>query len=88
MEADAVATITTLLQLVTNLGVLGMVFWLFVAGRLHGEGELTYLKEALETERKAHEATRHALEIESQRSQLAVLNSQILARAFEKKDGS
>lgn len=86
MEGDAVTTVTTLLQLFTNLGVLGMVFWMFVVGKLHGDGELTYLREALETERRAHEVTRQALSMESQRSQLAVLNSQILSRAFDKKE--
>jgi hypothetical protein len=66
--------------------VLGVIFWLFIVGKLHGEGELDYLKEALETERRAHDSTRHALDIETQRSQLSVLNSEILSRAFHKKE--
>lgn len=86
METDTITTITTLINLCTNLGVLGVVFWLFIVGKLHGEGELDYLKEALETERRAHDATRHALDIETQRSQLSVLNSEILSRAFHKKE--
>lgn len=86
MDTGAITTITTLLNLFTNLGVLGVVFWLFIVGKLHGEGELDYLKEALETERRAHDVTRHALEIETQRSQLSVLNSEILSRAFNKKE--
>jgi len=86
LETDTITTITTLINLCTNLGVLGVVFWLFIVGKLHGEGELDYLKEALETERRAHDATRHALDIETQRSQLSVLNSEILSRAFHKKE--
>lgn len=86
MGSDAINTITSLLQVFTNLGVLGVVFWLFVVGKLHGESELEFLKQALETERNAHEATRHALELETQRSQMAVINSQIISRAFNKKE--
>lgn len=86
MEPEVITTITTLLNVFTNFGVLGIVFWLFVSGKLHGEGELTYVREALDTERSAHDATRHALEIETQRSQISVLNSEILSRALNKKE--
>lgn len=71
---------------VETFGFAGVMVFLFVVGRIHGDGEVEYLKEALDTERKAHDVTKHALEIETQRSQLAYLNSEILQRAFRKGD--
>jgi hypothetical protein len=45
---------------VLNFGVLGIVFLLFVAGRLHSDAEHQQVLKDLDTERTAHERTRGA----------------------------
>jgi citrate synthase len=66
-----------------NLGVLGVVFLLFVAGKLHSQTEYEQLLRDLETERTAHERTREALRIANARSESGALAAEIVARALE-----
>ena len=66
-----------------NLGVLGIVFLLFVAGKLHSETEYQQMLRDLDTERVAHERTREALRIANARSESGALAAEIVARALE-----
>ena len=66
-----------------NIGVLGIVFYLFVVGKLHSHSEFEQVLDTLEVERRAHEHTREALRISNARSEAGVLAADIVARALE-----
>ena len=66
-----------------NLGVLGIVFLLFVSGKLHSDAEHQQVLKDLETERTAHERTREALRIANARGESGALAAEIVARALE-----
>jgi len=68
---------------VLNFGVLGIVFFLFVSGKLHSQTEYEQLLRDLETERTAHEHTREALRIANARGESGALAAEIVARALE-----
>jgi hypothetical protein len=68
---------------VLNFGVLGIVFLLFVAGRLHSDAEHQQVLKDLDTERTAHERTREALRIANARGESGALAAEIVARALE-----
>lgn len=68
---------------VLNLGVLGVVFQLFVTGKLHSDREMTQVLSDLATERAAHEHTREALRIANARGESGAMAAEIVARAFE-----
>lgn len=87
MGSDTIDTITALVQMGTNLGVLGIIFWLFVTGKLHSSTEYDELREDLETERKAHDMTRQALSLSNERAGTSILTNQLILRALnpEKK---
>jgi hypothetical protein len=86
-------TSTDLLQLVTsalNLGVLGLVFWLFVGGKLHASSEMEQAtadrdqwRKAFEDERTAHQATRESLAVASDRAEAAVEAARVTAKLLE-----
>lgn len=65
-----------------NLGVLGVVFWLFVGGKLHSDSEFTRVVEDRDTERTAHERTREALRLSNVRADTGVMTAQIVAQAL------
>lgn len=74
-----------ILQLITsgvNLGVLGIVFWLFVGGKLHSDAEYQRCREDLDTERAAHERTREALRLANARADTSALSAQVIAQAL------
>jgi hypothetical protein len=66
-----------------NFGVLGVVFLLFVSGKLHSQTEYEQLLRDLDTERVAHERTREALRIANARGESGALAAEIVARALE-----
>lgn len=73
------------LQLVTsglNLGVLGVVFWLFVGGQLHSNHEFERVVHDADTERAAHERTREALQLANARADTGAVSAQIIAQAL------
>ena len=70
-------------QFISNLGVLGIIFWLFVSGKLHSDTEYQQTLRDLETERIAHEHTREALRIANARGESGALAAEIVARALE-----
>jgi hypothetical protein len=82
-----------LLQLITsclNLGVLGLVFWLFVGGKLHASsemeqatGERDQWHKAFEDERAAHQATRESLAVASDRAEAAVEAAKVTTKLLE-----
>jgi hypothetical protein len=86
-------TSSDLLQLITsalNLGVLGIVFWLFVGGKLHASSELDRIttdkdqwREAYEEERAAHRATREALAVANERAEAAVESARVTNKLLE-----
>jgi hypothetical protein len=88
-----VGSSTDLVQLVTaalNLGVLGVVFWLFVGGKLHASSEVQQItadrdqwRKAFEDERAAHQATRESLAVASDRAEAAVESARVTARLLE-----
>ena len=84
---------TDIVQLVTsalNLGVLAVVFWLFVGGKLHASSEMEQAtadrdqwRKAFEDERAAHQATRESLAVASDRAEAAVESARVTARLLE-----
>jgi asparagine synthetase A len=86
-------TSSDLLQLITsalNLGVLGVVFWLFVGGKLHASSELDRVtadkdewRKAYEEERSGHRATREALVIANERAEAAVESARVTNKLLE-----
>lgn len=66
-----------------NLGVLGIICYLFLAGKLHSDTEYQQTLRDLETERVAHEHTREALRIANARGESGALAAEIVARALE-----
>lgn len=82
MGPTTVTTITAILQTATNFGVLGIVFWLFLAGKLHNDDEMQRVEKDLATEREAHEMTRQALSLSNERANQSVLVAQLIAKAL------
>jgi hypothetical protein len=84
---------TDIVQLVTsalNLGVLAVVFWLFVGGKLHASSELDRVtadkdewRKAYEEERGGHKATREALVIANERAEAAVESARVTNKLLE-----
>jgi hypothetical protein len=84
---------TDIVQLVTsalNLGVLAVVFWLFVGGKLHASSEMEQTtadrdqwRKAFEDERTAHQATRESLAVASDRAEAAVEAARVTAKLLE-----
>lgn len=72
----------------TNFGALGVIFWLFVSGKLHSDDDYKELREDLDAERKGHDLTRQALTIANERANTGVLTSELVLRALypDKKD--
>jgi citrate synthase len=66
-----------------NLGVLGIICYLFLTGKLHSDSEYQLLLQEKETERVAHEHTREALRIANARGESGALAAEIVARALE-----
>lgn len=76
---------TELLQYITtsvNFGVLGLVFWLFVGGRLHSDEEYKSMRADYSEERKAHDLTRQALALANERANTSVLTGQLVLQAI------
>jgi hypothetical protein len=65
-----------------NLGVLGIVFYLFLNGRLHSHSEVETMRDDLLAERAANDKLQQALQLADQRASSAMLNSEIIARAL------
>lgn len=82
MSTPAVQTITAILQTATNFGVLGIVFWLFLTGKLHNDDEMKRVETDLAAEREAHDLTRQALALANERANTSVLISQMVAKAL------
>ena len=84
---------TDIVQFVTsalNLGVLAVVFWLFVGGKLHASSELDRVsadkdqwQKAYEEERAAHRATREALAVANERAEAAVESARVTNKLLE-----
>jgi hypothetical protein len=84
-------TAASVLQFLTdavNFGVLGMVFYLFVGGKLHSDNELKSVRADLDTERRAHEMTRAALTTAQARADTSVLTSELVLQALRPKGAS
>lgn len=79
MEASQ---ITSIVEVCTNFGALGVIFWLFVNGKLHSQADYSELREDLEAEKKAHDLTRQALTVASERANSSVLTNQLIIRAL------
>lgn len=75
-------TITSVIELVTNFGALGVIFWLFVTGKLHSDEDYKELREDLDTERKGHDLTRQALTLANERANSSLLTSELVMRAL------
>ena len=75
--------ITSILQTATNFGVLGIVFWLFVSGRIHSDDEMKTARADLDAERHAHELTRQALSLANERANNSVLTGELVLRALK-----
>lgn len=75
-------SVTALISMGVNFGALGIIFFLFVSGQLHANGEYKELREDLATERKAHDLTRQALTLASERAQSSLLTSELVLRAL------
>lgn len=82
MGTTTVSTITAILQTATNFGVLGIVFWLFLTGKLHNDDEMKRVETDLAAEREAHEMTRQALALANERANVSVLVAQMAAKAL------
>lgn len=84
---------TDIVQLVTsalNLGVLAVVFWLFVGGKLHASSEMDQAtadrdqwRKAFEDERGGHQATREALAVANDRAEAAVETAKVTNKLLE-----
>jgi hypothetical protein len=80
-----VDTASSILQFITdglNFGVLGLVFYLFVGGKLHSDDEMRSLRSDLELEKRAHEVTRAALALASARAETSVMTSELVLQAL------
>jgi hypothetical protein len=77
-----VSEVLTLALQGVNLGVLGIVFYLFVGGKLHSDAEFQRIVDDRDTERTAHERTREALRLASARADTGVMTAQIVAQAL------
>jgi hypothetical protein len=74
-----------ILQFITsglNFGVLGLVFYLFVGGKLHSDDELRAIRADLTTERQAHAATQQALQLANARADTSALTGELVLRAL------
>lgn len=64
------------------IAVMGIVLSLMLTGKLHTDAEFDRLEAALDREKSAHDETRRALTIASERADAAVQASQLVASAF------
>ena len=64
------------------VAVMAIFLTLILNGKLHTEAEFTRLETALNQEKTAHDETRRALGIASERADAAVQASKLVARAF------
>jgi hypothetical protein len=80
--------ITSVIELATNFGALGVIFWLFVTGKLHSDEDYKELREDFDAERKGHDLTRQALTLANERANSSILTSELVMRALypPKKD--
>lgn len=76
------STLTSLIEACTNFGALGVIFWLFVTGKLHSDEDYRELREDLIAERTAHDLTRNALTLSDQRAGQSVLTNELIMRAL------
>lgn len=65
-----------------NLGVLGIVFWLFVGGKLHSDREFTAMSTSHELERQRADHLQEALRLADQRGDMGSMAAQIVAQAL------
>jgi ribosomal protein S3 len=65
-----------------NFGVLGIIFWLFVGGKLHSDTELEHVRKDLEEEKRAHDMTRQALSLANERANTSVMTGELVLKAL------
>lgn len=80
------STIASIVELATNFGALGIIFYLFVMGKLHSDHEVKDLREDLEAERTAHDLTRQALSLANERANTSALTGELVMRALYGSD--
>jgi hypothetical protein len=80
--ASASVEIVQYLTSAINFGALGIIFWLFVGGKLHSENELVYVRNDLDEEKRAHDMTRQALTLASERANTSVMTSELILKAL------
>ena len=97
--ASGVTSTADILQLATaalNLGLAGVIIYLFIDGKLHASGEVEQVntdrdwwRKAFEDERAAHNATRESLAVANDRAEAAVEAAKVttkLLEAVQRKD--
>jgi len=76
----------SLLSLITGgagaLSIMGIWMTLMIMGKLHTDGEVTLLVDALNREKAAHDETKRALAAASDRADAAVRASELVSDAF------
>jgi citrate synthase len=78
---------TELVQVLTsslNFGVLGIVFWLFVGGKLHSEDEMRNTRADLSAERRANDMLHQAVDTANARADTGAMVAQIVMQALGK----
>lgn len=82
------STIEAVVSMATNFGALGIIFYLFVTGKLHSESDYKEVREDLEAERQAHDLTRQALSLANERANTSTLTGELVMRALYGPDKS
>lgn len=80
--------VASIIEMATNFGALGVIFWLFVTGKLHSDDDYRQIREDFDAERKAHEMTRQALSLANARAESSQLTGQLVLRALYPQQSS
>jgi hypothetical protein len=83
---DAVTTpeMLQVLSTIANFGALGIIFFLFVTGKLHSDAEFQGKLRDLEMERKAHDHTRESNRLMAARVETGALAAEIIAKVLSR----
>lgn len=65
-----------------NLGLGGVMIWLFLNGKLHSDTEMSAARDDLTKTQAALERTREALMLSSARNETGILSAEIIAQAL------